>query len=262
MGGDAAEMRAFLDLIENASRITAFTGAGISTECGVPDFRSPDSPWMRWPPIDFATFMASEDNRREAWRRKFLVDDMWVGAQPGRGHAAFARLARQGRLGAIVTQNIDGLHQASGVDPGCIVELHGNGQHASCLACGTRYELAPLRYEFFANSRLPSCVCGGIVKSATISFGQAMPRVAMRQALDASLDCDLFLVVGSSLVVQPAAQFPVLARDNGAKLAILNAESTPLDVAAHLVLHRDIGDVLAHVAVSHRLDKTIDGHSR
>ena len=252
MGADIAEMQGFLGLTENAKRITAFTGAGLSTECGVPDFRSPDSPWLRWPPMDFATFLASENNRREAWRRKFLVDAMWTGAKPGRGHAALARLAAQGRLRAVITQNIDGLHQASGIDADSVIELHGNGTYAACLACEARQELAPLRHEFLANSRLPSCACGGIVKSATISFGQAMPRVAMRRAADATLDCDLFLAIGSSLVVHPAARFPLLARDNGAKLAILNAQPTPLDGAADVVLRRDIGDVLTHVAVSHR----------
>jgi NAD-dependent deacetylase len=243
--GTVADLAA---LTAGAARITAFTGAGISTECGVPDFRSPGSPWLQWPPIDFQSFVASEDSRREAWRRKFLIDDMWAGAAPGRGHMALARLAAECRLGAVITQNIDGLHHASGVGADLVIELHGNGTYAACLDCAARHALQPIRQAFESDGAPPRCACGGIVKSATVSFGQAMPQAAMKRALAASLDCDLFLVIGSSLVVSPAAQFPRIAKDNGAVLAILNRDPTPLDTLADLVLHCDIGEALTHVA--------------
>lgn len=248
MADRTGSLENFLSLIAGAARLTAFTGAGISTECGVPDFRSPGSPWMQLPPIDFPAFLASEDNRREAWRRKFLVDGMWAGAQPGRGHRALARLAAQGRLHAVITQNIDGLHQAGGLGAHDVIELHGNGTYASCLSCGAHHELAPIRAAFAQDGALPACACGGLVKSATISFGQAMPREPMRRALSACLGCDVFLAIGSSLVVHPAAQFPLIARDNGATLVILNRDATPLDSQADFVLRGDIGDALAHVA--------------
>ena len=239
---DAREILA--DLIARSSRITVFTGAGISTECGVPDFRSPDSPWMKFKPIDYDLFMADELMREEAWRRKFAMDDLYAGAKPGRGHRALARLVGSGRAGAIITQNIDGLHQASGVPAEKIVELHGNGTYARCLSCGTRYELAGIRKAFDATGAAPLCVCGGFVKSATISFGQAMPRDPMRRAQAETLACDLFLAIGSSLVVYPAAGFPQVAHENGATLAIINGEATPLDDIADVVLRGDIGAIL------------------
>ena len=232
-------------LIDQADQMVAFTGAGISTECGVPDFRSPDSAWKRHAPITFPDFLASEEMRVEAWRRKFAMDDLYAGAQPGRGHAALARLAAAGKMTHLITQNIDGLHQASGIAPERIIELHGNGTYAHCLECGQRHELFAIRAIVEGDQRAPSCTaCGGIVKSATISFGQSMPQVEMQRARRATLACDLFLVIGSSLVVHPAAAFPVMAKENGAVLVILNKDPTPLDSLADLVLRADIGDVL------------------
>jgi len=240
------EARAALgDLIEEASRIVAFTGAGISTECGVPDFRSKDSPWMRFKPIDFDLFMSDVLMREEAWRRKFALDDIYAMAQPGRGHYALANFVANGKAKAIITQNIDNLHQISGVPEDRVIELHGNGSYATCLSCGLRHELADIRRNFEATGAAPACVeCGGPVKSATISFGQAMPENAMRRAHAASIDCDLFLAIGSSLVVYPAASFPSLARLHKARLVIVNGEATPLDSEADLVLRGDIGDIL------------------
>lgn len=245
-GGDLADQVAELRaMVEDADVVTGFTGAGISTESGVPDFRSPGSPWMRNKPIPFEAFMASAEARREAWRRKFAMDDLYRGAEPSRGHLALATLVRDGRMPGVITQNIDGLHQASGVPDDRVVELHGNGTYAACLACGERHELAPVRQAFEATGEPPVChACGGIVKSATISFGQAMPEAPMRRAQALTLACDLFLAIGSSLVVYPAAAFPVLAKRNGAKLVILNRESTDLDDVADLVINADIGAVL------------------
>jgi NAD-dependent deacetylase len=234
-----------LDLLAQARLPVGFTGAGISTESGVPDFRSPNSPWMRHKPIPFKAFLTSAEARREAWRRKFAMDDLYRGARPSRGHLALARLVAGGRMPAVITQNIDGLHQAAGIPADDVVELHGNGTYAACLSCGARHELADVRAVLEATGDPPDCAaCGGIIKSATISFGQSMPEEPMRRSRELSLSCDLFLVLGSSLVVHPAAAFPVMARRNGATLAIVNREPTPLDDIAAVVLRGEIGDVL------------------
>lgn len=241
--------RALIGLIGAARQVVAFTGAGLSTECGVPDFRSPGSPWLVNKPVPFQAFVASAEARREAWRRKFVMDDSFAGAQPGRGHLALARLAREGRMPAVITQNIDGLHQASGLSDSQVIELHGNGSYATCLDCGLRHELGPIRVAFEANGQSPRCeACDGLVKSATISFGQAMPQEAMRRAAALAQECDLFLAIGSSLVVFPAASLPVLAKRAGARLVIINREPTPFDAEADLVIRSDIGAVLGPVA--------------
>ena len=231
-------------MIDAASAVVAFTGAGISTECGIPDFRSKDSAWTRHPPMPFDDFLASEDNRVLAWRRKFAMDDLHRDVRPGRGHRALARLMASGKVIGVITQNIDGLHQAAGSPERDVVELHGNGGYALCLACGVRHEIARVRAQFEIDGRAPRCLCGGMVKSATISFGQSMPADAMSRARELTLRADLFLAIGSSLVVHPAAAFPAAARQNGARLAILNREPTRLDAIADLVLRADIGDAL------------------
>jgi len=229
-----------------ARRIVAFTGAGISTESGIPDFRSPGGIWTRYKPIYFDDFMASEDMRREAWRRKFATDETMVKAEPNAGHRALAKLAEQGRLSAVITQNIDGLHQRSGIPDSKVIELHGNATYATCLDCGHRHELEPIRQAFLGAGRLPLCEkCEGIVKTATISFGQAMPEIPMARAQDEVMGCDLCLVLGSSLVVYPAAGFPLMAKRKGARLAIVNREPTDQDPEADLVIHGEIGPVLS-----------------
>lgn len=245
----AAATGALAALLASSRRIAGFTGAGLSTECGVPDFRSPGSPWMVNKPIPYAAYVASEEARLEAWRRKFTMDDHYAGARPGRGHAAFARLVASGVMPAVITQNIDGLHQASGIADGSVIELHGNGTYAKCLSCGARHELGFVRPVFEATGRPPVCeTCGGILKSATVSFGQAMPQDEMRKAQDLTESCDLFLVAGSSLVVFPAASLPVLAVQGGARLVIINREPTEMDAIATLVIRADIGDVLDAIA--------------
>ena len=237
-------------LVRQSSRAVAFTGAGLSTESGIPDFRSPGGLWTQNKPIPFQAFLADRAVRTEAWRRKFVMDESFRNAVPGRGHKVLASLAGAGRLIGIITQNIDNLHQDSGVADHQLVELHGNGSYATCLDCGRRFELDWVRSRYEAAGGLaPDCTaCGGPVKSATISFGQAMPEAEMRRALDWALSCDLFLAIGSSLVVHPAAGLPVAARRNGAKLVIVNREPTPLDEIADLVIAADIGDVLSAVA--------------
>jgi NAD-dependent deacetylase len=234
------------EMIGSAKRIVAFTGAGISTESGIPDFRSPGGIWTRYKPIYFDDFMASEEMRREAWRRKFATEETLTKAEPNAGHRALAKLVEQGRMSAIITQNIDGLHQRSGVPDSKVIELHGNSTYAACLDCGHRYELEPIRKAFLGHGKLPLCEkCEGIVKTATISFGQAMPEIEMVRAQEETLACDLFIVLGSSLVVYPAAGFPPLAKRNGAKLVILNREPTDQDAAADLVIHNEIGPTIS-----------------
>ena len=232
-------------LLEHRRRAMVFTGAGISTESGIPDFRSPGGLWSRLRPIDFQEFLASDAARREAWRRKFELDAAVGAVLPNAGHLAVARLVAAGRASHVITQNIDGLHQASGVPAERVIELHGNGTYAVCLACRTRYELAEIRACFAVDGAAPQCHCGGWIKSGTVSFGQAMPAFAMRAAEAATLACDLCIVVGSSLQVQPAAGFPEQAKRHGARLLIVNREPTPLDGIADVVLHGEAGSLLA-----------------
>ena len=235
-------------LIARSERVVAFTGAGISTESGVPDFRSPGGVWSKMKPIYFDEFVASEDRRREAWTRTFSGAMKWTGAKPNAGHMAVAQLVARGKVSAVITQNVDNLHQDSGVPADRIIELHGNASYATCLTCGLRHELDVLKQSFLGRDEIPSCRdCGGIVKTATISFGQPMPQAQMERAEDETLACDLFLVLGSSLVVYPAAGFPLLAKRNGAKLAIVNREPTEQDPFADLVIHDGIGPVMSAI---------------
>lgn len=234
------------EMVGAAKRIVAFTGAGISTESGIPDFRSPGGIWTKYKPIYFDDFLSSEEMRRESWRRKFATDETMLKAEPNAGHRALAKLVEQGRMSAIITQNVDGLHQRSGVPDSRIVELHGNTTYASCLDCGQRHELAPIRRVFLEKGELPYCMkCEGIVKTATISFGQPMPEVPMLRAQEETLACDLFIVLGSSLVVYPAAGFPRLAKRNGARIVIVNRDPTDQDGEADLVIHGEIGPTMS-----------------
>ena len=236
-------------LVAEARRAVVFTGAGMSTESGIPDFRSPGGVWSRMRPIYFDEFVTSEEMRREAWTRVFSGVAGWVGAKPNAGHTAVARLVARGKVSAVITQNVNNLHQDSGVPAERIVELHGNATYATCLRCALRHELEVLKQSFLGRGEIPSCrECGGLVKTATISFGQAMPQDAMARAERETLACDLFIVLGSSLVVYPAAGFPLLAKEKGAKLAIVNREPTEQDSFADAVLHEEIGAVLKAVA--------------
>ena len=243
-----SEIDRLREMIDGAKRIVAFTGAGILTESGIPDFRSPGGIWTKYQPIYFDDFMSSEEMRRESWRRKFATDETMLAAEPNAGHRALARLVEQGKMTAIITQNVDGLHQRSGVPDSKIIELHGNTTYATCLDCGQRYELEPIKKAFQAHDALPICEkCDGIVKTATISFGQAMPEIQMARAQDETMRCDLFIVLGSSLVVYPAAGFPRIAKRRGAGLVILNRDPTDQDDDADLVLHNEIGPTLSRV---------------
>jgi len=240
-------IRRLRELVEEARVVVPFTGAGISTECGIPDFRSPGGIWTKMRPIEFGDFLSSQEMRDESWRRRFAMEEQFGGAKPGRGHRALASLYKSGKIPGVITQNIDNLHQVSGVAPDHVVELHGNTTYATCLDCGKRYELSWVKQSFVqSGGRSPECtICDGYIKTATVSFGQSMPEAAMQRAQELTESCDLFLAIGSSLVVWPAAGFPLAAKRNGARLVIINRDETEFDEIADLVLHDDIGTTLA-----------------
>jgi NAD-dependent deacetylase len=235
-------------LLSDARRVVVFTGAGISTESGIPDFRSPGGFWTKNRIIYFDEFVRSRDARVEAWTRLFENRGTMQKAEPNAGHRALAKLVKEGKITDVITQNIDGLHQASGVPAANVIEIHGNATFAKCLECGARHEFADIEPDFRATGEPPTCRrCGGIVKSATISFGQAMPEEEMARAEAAALACDLMLAIGSSLVVYPAAGLPIAAKRSGAKLGILNRDPTELDSLADLVINAEIGPTLAQI---------------
>ncbi|HWY61780.1 MAG TPA: Sir2 family NAD-dependent protein deacetylase [Rhizomicrobium sp.] len=232
-------------LLRAARRGIVFTGAGISTESGIPDFRSPGGIWTKMMPVQFQDYISDPQARRLSWQRRFEMEETWNKVRPNDGHRAVAELVTRGLVSHVITQNIDNLHQASGVPHDKLIELHGNTSYAKCLSCGARVEIADIREAFDRHGDAPDCLlCGGIVKTATISFGQAMPDGEMARAEAASLQADLFLVAGSSLSVYPAAAFPLLAKRKGARLVILNREKTAQDPYADLVIHGEIGPVL------------------
>jgi len=247
MNRDADDLDRLRRMLDAAQRIVFFTGAGISTESGIPDYRSHGTGlWTKMKAPQFQDFVASDSIRQESWRRLFSGERAIAKAKPNKGHEAIAKLIRDGKAVAVITQNVDNLHQKSGIAPGQIIELHGNATYAKCLDCNVRYELAQLERQFVDTGRVEACAeCGGILKTATISFGQSMPEREMRRAQQQTVQCDLFVVVGSSLVVYPAAGFPELAKELGAGLVIINREPTPLDPIADLVVHREIGPTLS-----------------
>ena len=232
--------------IKEAKNIVVFTGAGISTESGIPDFRGPQGVWKTNTPIYFQDFIGSEKVRKESWKRKFSGKDLVKKAKPNTGHFAVAEIINKHQSAYLITQNVDNLHQDAGVPEDKITEIHGNASYASCLDCETRYELRPIKKVFLENGAVPYCdSCGGIIKTATISVGQSMPEEGMQIAQRKTLGCDLFITIGTSLVVYPAAGFPKLAKEIGAKLVIINNEPTDLDPIADLVVHEQIGKVFS-----------------
>ena len=240
MRDDAAGLLA--GLFRDADRVVVFTGAGISTESGIPDFRSPGGLWTRMEPIAFGDFMRSEAARLEDWRRRFDMLERFARAEPNVAHRAIGRLARDGKVIAVITQNIDGLHQRGGCPEERLIELHGNGTRAGCLACDADVPLEGLEEEIERTGRSPRCpACGGLAKMRIVSFGQAMPEAEIARAERATLSADLFVVVGSSLVVWPAAGFPLLAKRNGTRLAIVNRDPTDHDEVADHVIRGSIG---------------------
>lgn len=239
-----SEAAALAHYLNAARRVVVFTGAGISTESGIPDFRSPGGVWSKMKPIMFQDFVASPGVRREAWTRVFNRTAGWVGATPNAGHHAVTALINSGKASAVITQNVDNLHQDSGSPADKVIELHGNASYAKCLDCAARHELDLIEMQYHRGDEIVCDHCGGLLKTATISFGQAMPEHEMMRATEESRACDLFLVLGSSLVVFPAAGLPIEAKRHGAKLIIVNREPTDLDDHADLVLNTEIGPLM------------------
>lgn len=242
-----------INLIARSSQIVGFTGAGISTESGIPDFRSPGGVWANNRMIEYSEFVNSRAGRIEYWRQKAAMWPEMRDAKPNAGHKAFVELERRGKLRAMITQNIDGLHQRAG--SANVIELHGTSVEAECLTCHARISMDQALQRVAEGDIAPECdACGGYLKPATISFGQAMPVIEMQRAIQACRNCDVFLAVGSSLVVYPAATLPELAKQSGAKLIIINRTSTPLDGIADLVVNEEIGKALPLLVGINRQD--------
>ena len=237
------QLEQFAAQIRSHRDIVFFTGAGISTESGVPDFRSPGGVWTRYQPVYFQDFLTSEAARIQHWRLKKATYELFKTVKPNIGHYAICDFEQRGQLLGLITQNIDGPHKLAGVTTERLVELHGTDRLVTCLGCGKRFEPADVYESLPEEFSAPTCdACGGFLKSANISFGQQMPAEPMRRAQIWTETADVFIVVGSSLQVQPAASFPVIAKRNGALLAIINRDETPLDDIADYVFHGSIGD--------------------
>lgn len=248
---EAMDIEEVLDMlagwIHEAKSVVAFSGAGMSTESGIADFRSPGGIWEKYDPreMTYQKFLASEDVRRLRWKM-FVEGRAMFDARPNPGHVALAELERLGKLDCMITQNIDGLHQAAGNSEDKVIELHGTHRHVLCLDCGRRWPSEEILERLLRDKiDIPDCTdCGGILKTATISFGQPMPREEMERAEEASRNCDFFLVAGSTLVVQPAALMPVMAKQAGARVVIVNLSETAGDNLADIIVQGKTGEIL------------------
>ena len=238
------------NLITESETLVFFTGAGISTNSGIPDFRGPEGIWKTSQPIYFQDFINSEEKRTESWERKFSNELNINKAKPNQGHQKIAEIMKKKGLSHLITQNVDNLHQESGVSDRQITELHGNATYAKCLNCQLRYDLTKLKESFLRTKEPPQCSeCNGLIKTATISFGQPMPEEEMVIAQKKSISCDLFICIGTSLAVFPAADLPVLAKETGSQLVIINNEPTQMDHLADLVINRDISEVFSEISL-------------
>jgi len=250
MGQNDSRIQSAAELFRESSNILVFTGAGMSTESGIPDFRSPGGIWSRYDPSDFLyqKIVSDEKAREKYWKMSAEFYETMKHALPSPGHRAIKELEDMGKLLSVVTQNIDNLHQKAGNSMDRIIEIHGTAFYVSCLSCGKRYERDLIEKRLKSGDRVPACdACSGILKPDTISFGQAMPQEKVREALRLAVECDLCLVLGSSLVVYPAASIPVYAVEHRAKLIIINRDETPMDGVADLVIHDSVGVVLPKI---------------
>jgi NAD-dependent deacetylase len=240
------KLEEFAAKIRASNEIVVFTGAGVSTESGIPDFRSPGGVWTRYRPVTFPEYMSSEAARIEAWKRRLDGWEQYKNAKPNVGHYFVQSLSVKEKLIGLITQNVDGLHSVAGLPDEKIVELHGSNRKVLCLECSKEFDPDEVIKKLVGDFESPKCnACGGILKSATVSFGQAMPEQAMRTAQEWTEQAEIFIVMGSSLQVQPAASFPVVAKRNGALLAIINREEGPLDEIADFVHNGAIGEFCA-----------------
>jgi len=245
-----SELAELTRLLDEARHLVVFTGAGISTESGIPDFRSPGGVWEKWDPNEFHIdrFLSSPESRRRYWQRTTDFFEGMRHAQPNAGHLALVELERMGKLRALITQNVDGLHQIAGSHPERVIELHGTARRVHCLDCGHDHPREVFQTWVTPEGQAPDCdQCGGLMKPATISFGQSLREDTLQKAAEATMEADLFLVVGSSLVVYPAAGFPAMAARQGIPLAIINIQETPHDALARVVLHTGAGETLQPV---------------
>jgi NAD-dependent deacetylase len=236
--------------IIHSKKLVIFTGAGLSTESGIPDFRSPGGVWDRYNPEDFyfQNFIASETSREKYWQMATEIYEPMKKAQPNLAHLAIAEIEKLGKLDSVITQNIDGLHFKAGNSQEKVIQLHGTAMQVTCLSCEKRYDRDEIQERIKQGQKAPRCDdCGGILKPATISFGQSMPEKETQEAYRRSSLSDLFIVIGSSLVVQPAASMPLTAKQGGAKLVILNRDSTPADDMADIVIHDQAGPTMASI---------------
>ncbi len=246
---DQQQIDKLIELVRVSHTVVAFTGAGISTESGIPDYRGPGGVWERNEPPTLSDFQTNPAKRRAYWEDRRNSYPAMLLREPNVGHRALAALAIAGRLSAVITQNIDGLHQAAGLVDEDVVELHGTTHRVRCLDCGTTWpgaEIQTLLTEGISEPRCPRC--GGPLRSATVLFGESLPQEALRRAVALARESDLFLVIGSSLIVNPAARLPVLAKESGARLTLINRTPTPLDALADLHISGEAGPTLAALA--------------
>ena len=241
------QIKLIAEKIKQRGKNIVFTGAGISTESGIPDYRSQGGIWDKFRPVYFDEFMSSRDAREEYWKRWKELYKGITRAEPNSGHSAIAQLYQMGLLEAVITQNVDGLHQESGLADDKIIELHGNTRRIRCMACRKITSTQETHRRLESGDTAPECDCGGYLKPDTISFGQAMPVVEVEKAAAFSQTCDFFLVVGSTLLVQPAAHMPVYAKQNQAFLAIVNLSETPCDEMCDVLIRDKAGEVLQKV---------------
>lgn len=235
-----------VDLVRGCRKVVALTGAGLSTESGIPDFRSPGGVWEKYRPVEYADFQRSEDARREHWRYKGATIPSMLGARPNPGHDALARLEEAGRLLGVITQNIDGLHQAAGSRT--VLELHGTNRHAVCLECAAEEPIEPIIARLEGGEEIPACLqCGGVLKPATVSFGQMLPPDVLRQAMELARRADCLLALGTSLQVQPAASLVDVAKEHGARVIVVTRSSTPYDSVADAKLDDSLGTCLPRI---------------
>ena len=235
------------DRIVNAKKFIVFTGAGISTESGIPDYRSQGGIWDRYRPVYFDEFMTSREHRIKYWKEKMDFNQELEKARPNKGHLAIAKLNEMGFVHTLITQNIDGLHQESGIPDDKIIELHGNTRRIRCMTCSSTIPFEQAKKRIEDGDPAPECECGGFLKPDTISFGQSMPVKETRRAAELSSDCDLFMVVGSTLVVQPASLMPEYAKQGGAFLVIINLSETPCDKACDILIRGKAGKALEQI---------------
>lgn len=243
-------VRRIAEFIREAEKVVVFTGAGVSTESGIADFRSPGGVWQKYNPDDYyyQKFISNEDSRAKYWQMSYELYETLQKAKPNAAHRAIVELEKMGKLDCVITQNIDNLHQQAGNSPKKVIELHGTAISVSCLSCRKKYPRQEIQSRLHKGDRVPKCdACGGILKPDTVAFGQSMPPRELEEAFRRASGCDLFIVIGSSLVVQPASSIPLAVSEGGAKIVIINRDPTSHDSYADVVIHGSAGEVMRKI---------------